>query len=100
MTEEISEMKQRIVSLEEDNRQLFMYVSHAAATQNEVKSVGMEIKEIKENHLKNINDQISKIFEKMAKFETNSAWINKFFWIFAAASITGIIGLFVQSFSK
>lgn len=43
-----------------------------------------EIKEIKENHLSHIQ-------EDLAVVKTNQEWIMKFFWIVSSASIAGLI---------
>ncbi|MBP7804679.1 MAG: hypothetical protein KA052_00455 [Candidatus Pacebacteria bacterium] len=43
-----------------------------------------DIKEIKENHLSHIQ-------EDLAVVKTNQEWIMKFFWIVSSASIAGLI---------
>jgi len=49
-----------------------------------IENLENEIKEIKENHLSHIQ-------EDLAVVKTNQEWIMKFFWIMATASIAGLI---------
>ena len=49
-----------------------------------IESLEKDIKEIKENHLSHIQ-------EDLAVVKTNQAWIMKFFWIVSSASIAGLI---------
>lgn len=49
-----------------------------------IENLEKEIKEIKENHLSHIQ-------EDLAVVKTNQAWIMKFFWIVSSASIAGLI---------
>lgn len=49
-----------------------------------IENLEKEIKEIKENHLSHIQ-------EDLAVVKTNQAWIMKFFWIVCTASIAGLI---------
>lgn len=58
-----------------------------------VEKIENDIKEIKENHLSHIQ-------EDLAVVKTNQEWIMKFFWIVITASvaglITGIINLIIK----
>jgi len=58
-----------------------------------VEKIENDIKEIKENHLSHIQ-------EDLAVVKTNQEWIMKFFWIVSTASIagliTGLINLLIQ----
>jgi len=49
-----------------------------------VEKIENDIKEIKENHLSHIQ-------EDLAVVKTNQEWIMKFFWIVSTASIAGLI---------
>ncbi len=49
-----------------------------------IENLEKDIKEIKENHLSHIQ-------EDLAVVKTNQAWIMKFFWIVSSASIAGLI---------
>lgn len=49
-----------------------------------IENLEKDIKEIKENHLSHIQ-------EDLAVVKTNQAWIMKFFWIVSTASIAGLI---------
>ena len=49
-----------------------------------IEKLESEIKEIKENHLSHIQ-------EDLAVVKTNQEWIMKFFWIVSSASIAGLI---------
>ena len=58
-----------------------------------VEKIENDIKEIKENHLSHIQ-------EDLAVVKTNQEWIMKFFWVVITASvaglITGIINLLIK----
>jgi hypothetical protein len=49
-----------------------------------VAKIENDIKEIKENHLSHIQ-------EDLAVVKTNQEWIMKFFWIICTASIAGLV---------
>ena len=49
-----------------------------------IENLEKDIKEIKENHLSHIQ-------EDLAVVKTNQAWIMKFFWIVSSASVAGLI---------
>lgn len=49
-----------------------------------IENLEKDIKEIKENHLNHIQ-------EDMAVVKTNQEWIMKFFWIVSSASVAGLI---------
>ena len=49
-----------------------------------------EIEEIKE-HIKTINDELGYVKNKMTEIKTDVAWLKKFFWIIATASIASLI---------
>jgi len=49
-----------------------------------------EVEEIKE-HIKIINDELGYVKNKMTEIKTDVAWLKKFFWIIATASIASLI---------
>ena len=58
-----------------------------------IEKIETEIKEIKENHLAHIQEDLIEV-------KTNQKWMMKFFWIVVTASvaglITGIINLLIK----
>jgi hypothetical protein len=54
-----------------------------------------EIEEIKE-HIKTINDELGYVKNKMTEIKTDVAWLKKFFWIVATASIASLIAQLIK----
>lgn len=66
-----------------DNRLTTLEDKMVMAEEN-LKTIGSDIKTIKENHLAHI--QVS-----MEGIKTNVDWMMKFFWIVSGASVSGLI---------
>ena len=66
---------------------------HNNTMEKRIEKIEGEIKEIKENHLVHIQ-------EDLVEVKTNQKWMMKFFWIVVTASvaglITGIINLLIK----
>ncbi len=66
---------------------------HNNIMEKRIEKIESEIKEIKENHLSHIQ-------EDLVEVKTNQKWITKFFWIVVTASVaglvTGIINLIIK----
>ena len=57
-------------------------------TEKRIENVEADIKEIKENHLSHIQEDLIIV-------KTNQKWLMRFFWIISSASIAGLItGIF------
>jgi len=54
-----------------------------------------EVEEIKE-HIKIINDELGYVKNKMTEIKTDVAWLKKFFWIIATASIASLIAQLIK----
>ena len=50
-----------------------------------------DVKEIKDNHLTHLKDEVNDVKVSMAKLKTDVVWIKKWLWTIAAASIGGLI---------
>jgi len=66
---------------------------HNNTMEKRIEKIEGEIKEIKENHLVHIQ-------EDLVEVKTNQKWMMKFFWIVVTASVaglvTGIINLLIK----
>lgn len=60
-----------------------------------------DVKEIKDNHLVHVQKDVAEIKIDFGRVKTDVAWLKKFFWIVAAASVgslvAGLINLIIAS---
>lgn len=59
--------------------------------EDEIKEIKCDIKNIKENHLSHIQEEITNMKVTVSTVSTNQDWLMKFFWIIATTSVAGLV---------
>jgi len=59
--------------------------------EDEIKEIKRDIKNIKENHLSHIQEEITNMKVTVSTVSTNQDWLMKFFWIIATTSVAGLV---------
>lgn len=59
--------------------------------EDEIKEIKCDIKNIKENHLRHIQEEITNMKVTVSTVSTNQDWLMKFFWIIATTSVAGLV---------
>ncbi len=68
--------------------------------EEKIKAIETDIKNIKENHLYHIQNDISNMKVSVKEVSTNQNWLMKFFWIIASTSVAGLITGIINLLTK
>ena len=68
--------------------------------EEKIKAIETDIKNIKENDLYHIQNDISNMKVSVKEVSTNQNWLMKFFWIIASTSVAGLITGIINLLTK